>query len=145
MQGTAVTYRYFHAPELTAHLAAHLHGDLCGHAHQHVRSAQCASHYALTGHGELQTQVLFHLVILVLPVAREDNHHLTNEKICCSAHKGVGRSKKQNEIELKAFTSVIHILITSTTRLQLSSLYNVAVQVQVCSLHAEYIIVDRDK
>lgn len=77
-RSTAVTYRYFHAPELTTHLAGHLHGDLCGHAYQHVRSAQCAGQYTLTGNGELHTEVLFHLVILVLPVARKDNHHLTN-------------------------------------------------------------------
>lgn len=78
VQGTDVTYRYFHTPELTAHLAGHLQGDLCGHAHQHLRSAQCASQYTLTGNGELHTEVLFHLVILVLPVARKNNHHLSN-------------------------------------------------------------------
>lgn len=73
------TYRDFHAPELAAHLARHLQGDLCGHRHQRLRTAQRASHDALAGDGKVHAQVLLHVVVLVLPVGGQHHHHLTTK------------------------------------------------------------------
>lgn len=64
-----MTYRDFHAPELSSHLASHLQGNFGSHSHECLRSAEGTGHHALTGSWAVHTEVLLDTVVLVLSVA----------------------------------------------------------------------------
>jgi len=70
------SYRDFHTPQLSSHFAVHLQSNLGGHSHERLRFADGASHHTLTGSGAVHTQELFHTVILVLSIGRQDHNHL---------------------------------------------------------------------
>lgn len=73
-----MTYRDFHTPELSSHLASHLQCNLGGHSHERLRSAESTGKHTLAGSGAVHTEVLLDAVILVLPGAGEDHNHLTD-------------------------------------------------------------------
>lgn len=70
------TYRDLHTPELSSHLTGHLQGNLGGHGHESLLAAQSPGDHTLAGDGTVHTQELLDAVVLVLPVAGQDHHHL---------------------------------------------------------------------
>lgn len=64
-----MTYRDFNTPELSSHLTSHLQGNLCGHSHERLWTAQSPGEDTLAGNGTVHTQILLNDVVLVLPVA----------------------------------------------------------------------------
>lgn len=85
-----MTYRDFHTPELSSHLASHLQCNLGSHSHECLRSAESTGNHTLAGNGAVYAKVLFDAVVLVLPVGGEDHHHLTNRndwKVSSLVHK----------------------------------------------------------
>lgn len=73
-----MAYRDFHTPQLSPHLAGHLQCNLGGYSHEWPSLAESAGEHTLAGSGAVHTKVLLDAVVLVLPAAGEDNHHLTN-------------------------------------------------------------------
>lgn len=73
-----LTYGDFHTPEFSSHLTSHLQCNLGSHSHECLRSAESTGNHTLAGSGAVHTKVLLDAVILVLPVAGEDHHHLTS-------------------------------------------------------------------
>lgn len=76
-----ITYRDFHTPEFSSHLASQLKSNLGCHSHEWRRFAEGAANHTLAGSGAVHTEVLLHTVIFVLTVAGEDHHHLTQKQM----------------------------------------------------------------
>lgn len=70
------SYGDFYTPQLSSHFAVHLQSNLGGYSHKGLRFADGARHHTLAGSGAVHTQVLFHTVILVLSIGRQDHNHL---------------------------------------------------------------------
>lgn len=119
-------YRYFHAPELSAHLARHLQGDLCGHGHQSLRTAQCARYDTLAGDGTVHAEELLHVVVFVLPVGGQHHHHLTTKRLQGSSRTPGGqleKCKKSNVIK-KYIPSGSLVSSEQKSHTSISSLHN---------------------
>lgn len=77
------SYWDFYTPQLSSHFAVHLQSNLGRHSHKRLRFADGARHHTLARSGAVHTQVLFHTVVLVLSIGRQDHHHLWKAQKWC--------------------------------------------------------------
>lgn len=108
------TYRDLHTPELSSHLTGHLQGNLGGHGHESLLAAQSPGDHTLAGDGTVHTQELLDAVVLVLPVAGQDHHHLnthTHAQIPQFVHRS-SPQELQREVGMSGFTfiDILHLL-----------------------------------
>lgn len=75
------TYWDFNTPQLSSHFTSHLKCNLCGHSHEGLWTAQSPGEHTLAGDGTVHTQILLNVVVLVLPAAGKDHHHLTDRHL----------------------------------------------------------------
>lgn len=71
-----MTYWDFNTPELSSHLTSHLKYNLRGHSHESLCTVQGPGDHTLAGNGTVHAQILLNAVVLVLPAAGKDHHHL---------------------------------------------------------------------
>jgi len=91
-----MTYRDFHTPELSSHLASHLKSNLGCNSHEYLLSGEGTGNDTLTGNGAVHTKELLDGVVLVLPVAGEDHHDLTNNWKVLTAWKSTSLCLKNH-------------------------------------------------